>query len=620
MLLDTGQIMPVPHNPYEINAWRKKAEYMESNYSKRMGILIGPVEVVVHTAILKGLRRTDEGAMIKEYAVVAGIETDYAAQTVVYDVASEDQRFLEKAALPIEEEFPEATRAFFLGEFNYGRPLEVIRHENNKVDVWICTMVRHIFTASPFLGRCDEANRQQKGKEPDFGQQISQRAEQTTRYTPSYAVARQLGLNTLVLSKITSSFSVMVDDQRCNLGLNLKFEAKKMKVLGYSRRGDAGWEFSPKAVELLHEYIQRFPAFFSGVQRNPHGDMYSDTDFFDPSESKARVKEIVDWLKSIQSRSFEKVPLEAQQLDSDVVKEIEQAADAYLATDQKSIEFKRVKNVPRKALLKPSDAEHRLHSQWFSIGDRVVYVQDSGKVPIATRGTVIGLTRTPRATLLDVVFDPTFMSGNTLGDRCSPFRGMTVPTQSVLNLTNRQLIAGSKASATINPSPAAPESVAAQLSGTNGRVISDGLKPAQMPAQLMGSFSSAIQGQQTNGYNSRGRGGRGSRSGYHNGNPDGSRGGFNGSSRGQANMTMRGGPPVIMQRPQQQGQDEESQKAKYQNVPPPAVLMERGGRGGRGPRGERRAGGARGRGGRSGNTGSNAQSRTAIPVPVEEPQ
>lgn len=413
----------------------------------------------------------------------------------------------------------------------------------------------------------------------------------------------------------------MVDDQRCNLGLNLKFEAKKMKVLGYSRRGDGGWEFSPKAVELLREYMQKFPAFFTGVQRNPHGDMYSDTDFFDPSESKTKIREIIDWLKSIQSRSFEKVPLEAQQLDSDVVKEIEQEADAYLATDQKSIEFKRVKNVPRKALLKPSDAEHRLHNQWFSIGDRVVYVQDSGKVPIATRGTVIGLTRTTRATLLDIVFDATFMSGTTLSDRCSPFRGMTVPTQSVLNLTNRQLIAGSKASATINPPPAAPEPIAAQLLGANGRVLTDGLKPAQLPGQLMGSFSSAVQGQ-SNGYNGRGRGRGGSRGGNHNGNTDGSRGGgFNGPSRGPTNMAVRGGPPVIMQRPQQQqGQDDEAQKQPdYRNVPPPAVLTERGGRGGRAPRGERRGGG-RGRGGRSGNTGSNAQSRTVMSVPVGEPQ
>lgn len=431
------------------------------------------------------------------------------------------------------------------------------------------------------------------------------RAEEETRYTPSYAVARQLGLNTLVLSKITSSFSVMVDDTRCNLGLNLKFEAKKLKVLGYSRRGDAGWEFSPKAVALLYEYIQKFPAFFSGVSRNPHGDMYSDTDFFDPSESKARVKEIVDWLKSIQSKNFEKVPLEAQQLDADVVKEIEQAADSYLASDVPG-EFKRVKNVPRKALLKPSDAEHRLHNQWFSIGDRVVYVQDSGKVPIATRGTVIGLTRTMRATLLDVVFDVTFMSGTTLSDRCSPFRGMTVPTQSVLNLSNRQLIAGSKASSTLNPPAPTPEPIAAQLAMTNGRTAPDGLRPAGAPSQLMGSFSSAVQGQ-TNGYNGRGRG----RNGNRNGVLDGSRG-----PRGPVNVSMRGGPPVIMQRPQQQ--DGDAQQQKYQAVPPPAALTERSGRGGRGPRGQGR--GSRGRGGRSGNTTSNAQNRSVMPVPVGEPQ
>jgi 5'-3' exoribonuclease 1 len=115
---------------------------MENTYSKKMGIIIGPVEIVLHVKVLKGLWRTDEGAMVKEYAEIPGIETDYAAQTVVEEVVSEDQRFLEKSAIPIAEEFPEGSRAFFLGEFNYGRPLEVIRHSEDKVDVWILTMVR----------------------------------------------------------------------------------------------------------------------------------------------------------------------------------------------------------------------------------------------------------------------------------------------------------------------------------------------------------------------------------------------------------------------------------------------------------------------------------------------
>lgn len=47
---------------------------------------------------------------------------------------------------------------------------------------------------------------------------------------------------------------VATGNQKSNLGLSLKFEGKSMKVLGYSRKSDQGWEFSEKAVELVREY------------------------------------------------------------------------------------------------------------------------------------------------------------------------------------------------------------------------------------------------------------------------------------------------------------------------------------------------------------------------------
>ena len=73
-------------------------------------------------------------------------------------------------------------------------------------------------------------------------------------------------------------------------------------------------------------------------------------------------------------------------------------------------------------------------------------------MPIGALGTVIGISQ--RRTQIDVVFDQTFMSGNSLRDRfvcemsvltcsCSPYRGMTVASYSLLNLTNQQLIASS---------------------------------------------------------------------------------------------------------------------------------------------------------------------------------
>lgn len=602
VLSDLGQLIPVPHGPAEISNWKRKADRIENHYSKRMGIVTGPVEVLFHVDMLKGMRRTDDGAMVKEYDKIPGVEIDYAAQTIVWDVASEDQRFLEKGPMPIEEEFPEGTRAFFLGEFNYGRPLEVIRHRDNRVEVWISTLVYTKSMPNAVSGVQSVLTTQQSGKEPDFARQFIQQAERSTPYTASYRVARQLGLNPLVLSKITSGFQVLVGDSRVNLGLNLKFEAKKLKVLGYSRKNEGGWEFSKKAIELLQEYMTKFPQFFQGIMKNPHGDLYHDTDFFDPSESKQKVDEIKNWLKSIDSKGFEKVPLEAQQLDGDIVMQIEAAIDAY---DHGSQKPKRVNNVPRKALLKPLDAEHRLADQRFALGDRVVYAQDSGKVPIASRGTVIGLTRTTRVTLLDVVWDVTFMSGTTLGGRCSPFRGMTVPVSSVLNLSSRQLIAITKAS---NPAAAT-------------------FMPAPLPSPLTSSYSSATMGTgsptpspqpyppATNGF--RGRGGRGyPRGGFeHQQHPTGhgpvaGRGGF--APRGPTNMLARRGgppgPPAILQRPrggaapgiqhQPVGQGVPNTNftpisGQYQNVPPPPVFHR--GRGGAGPRG--------GRGGRGGPRG-----------------
>ncbi|BDD58769.1 hypothetical protein MPDQ_001297 [Monascus purpureus] len=483
------QVASTPHNQFEIDQWQKKAERIEGFYSKRLGIITGPVESMVHIQLLKGLIKTDEGATIKEFAEIPGQETDYALQLIVDEVVNPDERFIEREALPIEEEFPQGSRAFFLGEFNYGRPVHITGHENGKVNGLIASV---------------------KGREPDFGKERAREASRLSPYMPSYAIARNLRLNPLVLAKITSSFSVDVDGQRFNLGLNLKFEAKKQKVLGYSHRGESGWEFSQKAVDLIVQYMIKFPEFFAGIQRNPQVNRYKPTDFYPEEIAISKMKEIQSWLKEIQSKSFERVPLDAEQFDSDIVKQVEQDADRFVSASLQ-IQPKKLRGVPRSALLKPSDAEQRLGNQKFSLGDRVVYAQDSGKVPIATRGTVVGITRTPRTILLDIVFDVSFMSGTTLGDRCSPFRGQTVPAFSVLNVTYRQLVTGTRAAAShqaqLQPSPLTDTGYGAPV-GPSGK---GQLKNAPTPPPLRGSFRGAIVGQNgVRGATSGFRGGRGS--------------------------------------------------------------------------------------------------------------
>ena len=472
--LGSRQVQVVEHNSYEIEQFHKKANLVEKYYSKRLGMLAGEVESLVQVELLKGLKKLDDGSTVKDFADVPGVETIHASQLIVEKVLSQDARFIERTALPVEEEFADGTNAFFLGEMAYGRPVSVTGHQHGKVKCLIATT---------------------GAKQTEFGHEIARKAEKLSPYTPSYAVAKSLGLHPLTLAKITSSFQVRVDDSRVDIGLNLKFDSKKLKVLGYSRKSESGWEFSGAAIALLQQYMIRFPQLIGAINQNPRGDMLEIAEYYagNKAEAKTKIGEVRAWLKEISSKSFEKVPLEAEQLDSEVVKEIEEAADIALRNEPPS-ETRPMGGIPRNALLKPSDAQWRLGDQKFALGDRVIYAADSGKVPIASQGTVVGLTKTPRETWLDIVFDVSFMSGTSLGDRCSPFRGSTVPTWSVLNLSNRQVLASSKASVARQANGSAQTPLTVTGYGAPGINGQGQLRESPAPPVLRSGWRGALNG------------------------------------------------------------------------------------------------------------------------------
>jgi 5'-3' exoribonuclease 1 len=516
-----GHMSMKEHAPKEIEDFKKKSDRIEKRYSKNLGIIIGDVESLIHVELLKGLIKKDDGSTVKEYAIIEGQELDYATQTIVDEVYSADPRFLEEQSKPIEEEFPPGSRAFFLGDYAYGRPVRVDGHENGKLTVTVLAL---------------------KSAEPEVGRDLAMRAQRDTVYYPSWQVARTYGFHPLALSKITSSLRVESTGVRLNLGLNLKFEAKKQKVLGYSRKSESGWEYSQKAVDLILSFRQMFPEFINGISNKPSGDIYKDDDFYPKEVARDKIKEIVAWLKSIQSKSFEAVPLEAEQLDSDAVMAIQRASEALAARSE--MIPKQMKGVPRNALLNPVDADKRVGSQRFQLGDRAVYVLGSGKVPIAQRGTVVGITRSSRQTWLDIVFETSFMSGTNLGERCDPFYGASVPANAVLNLSDRQVIAESRAAQARKPpqhtQPLTVPGYGMPL-GPNGRGMS---YPAAAPPPLRGSFRNAASG------GTRGalpiRGGRGNPNGspHHTPSPGrGNRAGYaNTSSRGSDSPRGRGTP------------------------------------------------------------------------------
>ncbi|PKS07951.1 hypothetical protein jhhlp_006563, partial [Lomentospora prolificans] len=482
-----GRLSQTPMTGKELNEFPKEANYIENWHARRLGITIGTVEALVHVHMLKGLVKTEAGALIKEYGENPSLRSTYASQTIVDEVVNEDERFIEKAAVPIEEEYPVNTQAFFLGDFNYGRPLIVTGHSNNKAEIRLSVL---------------------KQKEQDFAKNIIHEAFRNNRYVPSFAVAKKLGIDALVLSKITSSYQVnTVGGLKVNLGLNLKFAAKGQKVLGYSQKSQSGWEFSNTAIQLIASFMVAFPDFFAAMHKVAVKSDVADTDLWpDPKVAAPRIKEIGAWLKQQGINKLERVPLEAEQLDSDVVMKLAEAgAQASVLNSEPAV--KTMKGVPRSAILKPSDTELLLGNQHFALGDRVTYVSAAGKVPLSVRGTVVGISRTATALLLDVVWDQAFMSGNTLGDRTPPFRGQTVPASSVLNTTNKQVVAGSKAALGKNPVKPISSLTTSSYDTTGMPQYRD----APAPPPLRGGWSGAINGRGRG--NGQGRGNRGGQPG-----------------------------------------------------------------------------------------------------------
>ncbi|GFZ49564.1 5'-3' exoribonuclease 2 [Saitozyma sp. JCM 24511] len=417
----SAKVVSTPHNPFQAIAWKKAADRIEYHNSKRFGVITGNVDVVFHVRPLKGLKRLDTGALVKDYEA-ADNEITQAWQLSVHQVTFEDERYLEQEAPPMAQEFPNGERVIFLGSMAYGTAAQVASTTKDTLDISLAYFPTEYKENSEFTRIV--ANRP------------------SGKYFPSPVLARRLGISALALSRITSTLMVQLSDgSKTNIGLSLKFESKGLKVLGFSKRNDRGWEFSETTALALERYKAAFPDAFHNLDSRG-GDMVTSAELCPTSEHPDQiVKDMKRWLKAQDLVDLETASLFAEQLEKETVKFVEQLADQFRSTkSHDSIKRAVVKGIPRQAVLKPSHAIYRLQGQSFFLGDRVIMVQDAaaGGVPLAMKGVVVGIGNRD----IDVVWDVPFMGGETLGGRCSEYRGSTVAFTSCLNLTRPQFAVG----------------------------------------------------------------------------------------------------------------------------------------------------------------------------------
>ena len=405
----------------ERNDYKRTRESIRGTYLFRKGIELKEIRALVYVKPVSGLKRTTNGAYIKTYE---HNEEIYPLPLVVDQVANKDSRFTEKPPLPINEEFPLQSEAIFLGEYAYGGKVTITGYSStSRLDITVVKMSTKT--------------------EPQFGTIAAKVERQRVRYIPQHEIAKLLRSQALFISKITSSFSLDNGGQRADAGLNLKFESRRLKVIGYTRKGARGWEFSEKAFRLLKEYQTKFPALFNALAKHARESSIPSVKSLglDPEE----VKSALSWLKSVRL-DLKRSSLESDSLTTESIKEIENQIEVFAATADKQ-ETKKLKGVPTQAVLNPGVSFQQLKAQSFELGDRVVYVQGSGKVPIFSKGTVVGYNSVGSTVTLQVLFDHILLGGNKIGGQLRTSRGLEIDSSLVLNVSHKQFVYHSRASA-----------------------------------------------------------------------------------------------------------------------------------------------------------------------------
>jgi 5'-3' exoribonuclease 1 len=135
-------------------------------------------------------------------------------------------------------------------------------------------------------------------------------------YSSLQDIARELRVRPLPLSRLTSNICVLdKGGKRVNMGLDLKSGARDQKVLGYSRKNPAGyWEFSSKAVDLIKDFVEKFPQFVAMLDQK-NSEMMSIYDFDWVEDKNKEFERMKEWRAVHKIKQMEKTSFETEELE-----------------------------------------------------------------------------------------------------------------------------------------------------------------------------------------------------------------------------------------------------------------------------------------------------------------
>lgn len=76
------------------------------------------------------------------------------------------------------------------------------------------------------------------------------------------------------------------NSSRVNIGLNLKFNKRNEEIPGYTKKINNTWYYSDKVVNVMKNYMEKFPFIFDYLNVNVSKDEYYYNEFFPGGENQ----------------------------------------------------------------------------------------------------------------------------------------------------------------------------------------------------------------------------------------------------------------------------------------------------------------------------------------------
>ncbi|CAK1552844.1 unnamed protein product [Leptosia nina] len=357
----------------------ERSTVIEHNLN-RLGIELGDVHVLIHATNLKGYKYAIQNnvhmVMEEEWCQTP---CGYALQAVVADAKAANLRPPAKF-LTITDAYPTGDSVFLLTQGQYYGCLATV-----------------VSSEAARSGRIKVCVRE--STEP-----VAKAHATACPYRSANHAAAACGISPQMLSRITGSVLVIMgvrndlpteNQQKINIGLNLKFNKKNQEVSGYTRRCKVtnAWMYSERCIDLVKSYAKAFPELFDQLAYSMNRDVFFEADLWPENMGEGKPQSVQKWLKGLSHGLSARRQCGSEALEPEEMKAVWKDLEDQL-TEIKDQEKSVTLHVKWNLLYKPELHEGNVAPDAkadYKIYDRIVCVARNITVPLGAKGTITAI-------------------------------------------------------------------------------------------------------------------------------------------------------------------------------------------------------------------------------------